>query len=309
MESSLLEHPSTKSNNFLDTANYPYDPMTFTEYIQYPQSPYNSGSLNLPATMPSPSLPFDGLSLSGGMEPSYYSSSSSYTTASPARPFTPNEGVSPPALYTLSGAELSSEALHSDKSSRRNSGSHSPAHLAGALPFQTIPRSHRFNPLGTASSSSTGSVSRSSTRGSAARRRSLRNEDSDDDDDDFAPSSLTNDNASVGGGNSVDGRRETIRKQRIESEQRRRDELRDGYRRLKEALPISNQKSSKVSLLERATTYIRTVDTTLKKLQEDLEAQTKEVDRLRRVNETLMLSAARHGVAVAAQQQQQQAGF
>jgi hypothetical protein len=215
------------------------------------------------------------------MEPSYYSSSSSYTTASPARPFTPNEGVSPPSLYTLSGAELSSEGLHSDKSSRRNSGSHSPAHLAGALPFQTIPRSHRFNPLGTASSSSPSAASRSSARGSAARRRSSRNDDSDDDDEDFG-TSLTNDNASVGSGNNVDGRRETIRKQRIESEQRRRDELRDGYRRLKEALPVSNQKSSKVSLLERATTYIRTVDTTLKKLQEDLEAQTKEVDRLRR---------------------------
>ena len=37
--------------------------------------------------------------------------------------------------------------------------------------------------------------------------------------------------------------RKTIRCQRIESEQR--DELRDGYRRLKDALPVSNQKSSK----------------------------------------------------------------
>jgi len=46
-------------------------------------------------------------------------------------------------------------------------------------------------------------------------------------------------------------RRETIRKQRIESEQRRRDELREGYARLKETLPASNQKSSKVSLLDR----------------------------------------------------------
>src|SRR5258707_5867001 len=46
-------------------------------------------------------------------------------------------------------------------------------------------------------------------------------------------------------------RREEIRRQRIESEQRRRDELRDGYRRLKDVLPVSNQKSSKVSLLDR----------------------------------------------------------
>ena len=63
-----------------------------------------------------------------------------------------------------------------------------------------------------------------------------------DDDDDFnpAPSAASN-----------DMRREEIRRQRIESEQRRRDELRDGYRRLKDALPVSNQESSKVSLLDR----------------------------------------------------------
>lgn len=48
-------------------------------------------------------------------------------------------------------------------------------------------------------------------------------------------------------------RKEATRRQRIEAEQRRRDELRDGYARLKDVLPISNQKSSKVSLLERGT--------------------------------------------------------
>jgi len=51
-------------------------------------------------------------------------------------------------------------------------------------------------------------------------------------------------------------RRETIRKQRIESEQRRRDELRDGYARLKDTLPASNQKSSKVSLLDRGKDHL-----------------------------------------------------
>ncbi|KAF8123976.1 hypothetical protein EV363DRAFT_1541847 [Boletus edulis] len=50
-----------------------------------------------------------------------------------------------------------------------------------------------------------------------------------------------------------------IRRQHIELEQRCRDELRDGYRPLKDALPVSNQKSSKVSwtLLDHATTYIK----------------------------------------------------
>ena len=49
----------------------------------------------------------------------------------------------------------------------------------------------------------------------------------------------------------ANNRKEATRKQRIEAEQRRRDELRDGYARLKDVLPVSNQKSSKVSLLER----------------------------------------------------------
>lgn len=51
--------------------------------------------------------------------------------------------------------------------------------------------------------------------------------------------------------NLAHSRKEATRKQRIEAEQRRRDELRDGYAKLKDVLPVSNQKSSKVSLLER----------------------------------------------------------
>jgi hypothetical protein len=50
-------------------------------------------------------------------------------------------------------------------------------------------------------------------------------------------------------------RKEATRRQRIEAEQRRRDELRDGYARLKDVLPVSNQKSSKVSLLERGIVF------------------------------------------------------
>jgi hypothetical protein len=75
------------------------------------------------------------------------------------------------------------------------------------------------------------------------RRNSRRDDDSDDDDEDFTPVNVA--------GMGADQRRETIRRQRIESEQRRRDELREGYRRLKDSLPVSNQKSSKVSLLDR----------------------------------------------------------
>jgi hypothetical protein len=55
-------------------------------------------------------------------------------------------------------------------------------------------------------------------------------------DEDFAP---------------IFSRKENTRRQRIEAEQRRRDELRDGYARLKDVLPISATKSSKVNLIER----------------------------------------------------------
>jgi hypothetical protein len=76
-------------------------------------------------------------------------------------------------------------------------------------------------------------------------------------------------------------RREEIRRQRIESEQRRRDELRDGYRRLKDALPVSNQKSSKVSLLDRATTHIKYLEMTQQQLQTRLQQAENETTRLR----------------------------
>src|SRR6267154_6818667 len=76
-------------------------------------------------------------------------------------------------------------------------------------------------------------------------------------------------------------RREEIRRQRIESEQRRRDELRDGYRRLKDALPVSNQKSSKVSLLDRATTHIKYLEMTQQQLQTRLQQAENETSRLR----------------------------
>ncbi|CAE6520141.1 unnamed protein product [Rhizoctonia solani] len=125
--------------------------------------------------------------------------------------------------------------------------------------------------------------------GGRHRRRHSR-ADEDDDDDDFesdgdvfrgAPQEVV-----------VQRRREEIRKQRIESEQRRRDELRDGYRRLKDVLPVSNQKSSKVSLLDRATSHIKYLEMMQHQLQTNLTQSDLEVARLRQVNEALMLSAA-----------------
>jgi hypothetical protein len=76
-------------------------------------------------------------------------------------------------------------------------------------------------------------------------------------------------------------RLEEIRRERFEAEQRRRDELRDGYRRLKDALPVSNQKSSKVSLLDRTTTHVKYLEMTLQQVHTRLMQAENETARLR----------------------------
>jgi len=271
MESTLLERP-------FDTS-FSYDTLNLEPFLQYPQSPYGVSSMArkshqilsitpifslphvaVPGPSSTPRLDFDSLNLTNTI--GEYSYSSSYTTASPGRPYTPPEnGVSPPAVYNLSAGELSSDGLASGRRSR-GSGTHSPASV-NSVPYASVPRSHRFNPIAAP-------ATRSVTK--AARRKS-RNDDSDEEDDDFQPL--------PSGSNNTDARRETIRKQRIESEQRRRDELRDGYRRLKDALPVSNQKSSKVSLLDRATTHVKYLEMTAQQLQARLQQAENEVQRLR----------------------------
>ncbi|KAI6153983.1 hypothetical protein BKA82DRAFT_4096075 [Pisolithus tinctorius] len=281
MDSTLLEHP--RSPNFID-GPFAYDSLNLEPYLQYPQSPYGVSTMALPGpSSSSPRLDFDSLNLANTIG-EYSYSSAAYTTASPGRSYTPadNSGISPPAVYNMSAAELSSDSLTSGRRSR-GSGTHSPASVH-SVPFATVPRSHRFNP-----------IAAPPTRSAAkSARRKSRNEDSDDEDEDFQPA--TNNSGST------DARRETIRKQRIESEQRRRDELRDGYRRLKDALPVSNQKSSKVSLLDRATTHVKYLEMTAQQLQARLQQAENEVQRLRTVNEALMLGTAeqRHAAAAAA---------
>ncbi|KAI6097224.1 hypothetical protein F5141DRAFT_1150168 [Pisolithus sp. B1] len=85
-----------------------------------------------------------------------------------------------------------------------------------------------------------------------------RNEDCDNEDEGFQSASSNS--------SATDARRETIHKQRIELEQRRRDEPRDGYRRFKHALSVPNQKSSNVSLLGRDTTDVKYLDVAAQQL-------------------------------------------
>jgi len=127
----------------------------------------------------------------------------------------------------------------------------------------------RYNPTPSPTSSS----------GRRGRGRSLN----DSDDDDMMGAQFVE--------NLAHTRKEATRRQRIEAEQRRRDELRDGYAKLKEVLPISNQKSSKVSLLERATNHIVAVEKANKEMQERLEYLEAEVQRLQKLNEKISLGA------------------
>jgi len=211
-----------------------------------------------------------------------YSSSSAFGFSLPTRSFFPADGIhtSPPTLtYNISAGELSSDGMPTGRASR-GSGSHSPPSVPYAA---TVPRSHRFNPIAVP-------ANRTSAKATAHKRRPSRtNDESDDEDDDFNPGP-----SAAGGGDFSprDLRRETVRKQRIESEQRRRDELREGYARLKETLPASNQKASKVYLLDRATSHIKYLEAVKDQLEARLKGADHEVHRLRNVNEALMLNRA-----------------
>lgn len=91
------------------------------------------------------------------------------------RPYTPadNASISPPTLtYSLSNADASSDDQHSGRHSRGSNPSPPPS-----VPYAaTVPRSHRFNPIGVPP------PTRTSARTAATKRRNSKttNEDSDD---------------------------------------------------------------------------------------------------------------------------------
>ncbi|ADV21767.1 Hypothetical Protein CGB_D4390W [Cryptococcus gattii WM276] len=114
------------------------------------------------------------------------------------------------------------------------------------------------------------------------REKKLKEEDVTDDDDDDDDSSkglgLTNENEDQV---PVSNKREDVRRARIESEQRRRDELREGFKRLKDALPTTNQRSSKSSLLNRS--HIEAMEGANRYLLAQLKEQQKECSKLREI--------------------------
>jgi hypothetical protein len=180
-------------------------------------------------------------------------------SASPP-PQSPNmyDPLSPP----ISGSDTSADGIYHH--SRNSSATGSPSSSRGTSLVHRHPI--RYNPTPSPTSSS----------GRRGRARSLN----DSDDEDMGASF---------GQNLAHSRKEATRRQRIEAEQRRRDELRDGYAKLKEVLPISNQKSSKVSLLERATNHIVNLEHATSEMQTRLAHLEQEVKRLRVMNEKISL--------------------
>jgi hypothetical protein len=247
----------------------------------------------------SPRLGFASLNLSHDY-PSSYPSAPIYP---PQRPYTPVDSlsVSPQTILASVSAASASDGDHSSGPKR----AHDASSGRSASPPELGPRASQSSlvhrqPLRHSASSST-TTTRASTRERPPKRRASKSDDlSDDDiDEDYAPSA-TGPAEGYGEHRVVQKRREEIRRQRIESEQRRRDELREGYRKLKDVLPSSNQKSSKVSLLDRATLHIKYLEMTQTQLQNRLQAAEMETQRLRLVNEKLMIGAAEHQQAQAA---------
>jgi hypothetical protein len=278
-----------KTPSYMDAMETSFSYMD-SEYLRYPPSPSSfDQSIDLPPSPTTFSSLHNHMGLAHTLNEAYYSSSSPPAAPTPiaapfnppTRPYTPLDGagISPPSLvgpsYTLSAGEMSSDGLTSGRRSR-GSGSHSPpATFPSAASVPRSLTSHRFNP-----------IAPPATRTRAPRRKPTRRDDDSDEeeDDDFQPTA----NSLVGG---ADSRRETIRKQRIESEQRRRDELRDGYARLKDTLPTTNQKSSKVSLLDRATNHVRNLEIAKGELEKRLKEAESEVKHLRHINEVLSVRA------------------
>ncbi|KAG9018523.1 hypothetical protein FRB90_011563 [Tulasnella sp. 427] len=287
---------------------------------------YSSSSAN---GSPSPYVTASPVQSSLAFHPSATSNPSATTPTpgipsqvSTTRPFSPSQSISPP-LTNLSASDLSADNLAGPAPFSLGIAIGPNHHPQAQTSLHSRNRSMSGSATGSPSSSyaSAGSLSglgphRTKSYGVAGivngqrdkKRRAAKREDDDDDDDDEDIDSLNGilPTSEVSGSPpsrraSVDTslfisvvakRREEIRRQRIESEQRRRDELRDGYRKLKEVLPASNQKSSKVSLLDRATTHIRYLELTTAQMVQKVAELEAETARLRQVNETLMLSAA-----------------
>ncbi|KAJ7822043.1 hypothetical protein B0H13DRAFT_1659915 [Mycena leptocephala] len=188
----------------------------------------------------------------------------------PASPPPPSPDMYDPLSATHSGSDASADGIYqaSNNQASNCSGTNSPSSSCANGLVQRSQVRYNLTPSPTSSSGSSGSSGFTSRR-----RRSL---DSDDDETNLLYTE-----------NLAQNRKEATRRQRIEAEQCRRDELRDGYAKLKDILHASNQKSSKVSLLDRATSHIAILESENKALQNRIAGLEEDIRRLQLINEKL----------------------
>ncbi|KAJ1301647.1 hypothetical protein OPQ81_008890 [Rhizoctonia solani] len=302
---------STNAHDF-STTDFSFMPTPDADqFLQFPPNspgshPFGFGDTPMPSypsysfgPSPSAAVPAHGVMDAAG------------STPSPRQPFVAASPMTPP-LTNISGSDISGDNLSQGHGwtptnttpggrSGYNSGYNSASgYISGGggsrsgtgSPGSSHSQSFPGYGSGLVHRSTRGAITRGMAERSAHKRRgsnAMRMADED---------SYGSDGESELGGMNlptdvvVSRRREEIRRQRIESEQRRRDDLREGFARLKDVLPVSNQKGSKMALLDRATSHIRYLEAMQQQMQAKLTASEMEVNRLRQINEALMLKAA-----------------
>jgi hypothetical protein len=248
-------YPPDQDPSYALTYSAPITPYQVVQHHPGPPRQLSDPDMQQQGHMQQQGLQFHNLSLMSPhqyQQPVYSSPPQPMPLSASPPPQSPN--MYDPLSPPISGSDSSGSSTHSPSSSRGNS-------LVHRNPI-------RYNPVPSPTSSS-----------GRRRGRSI-----DSDEEEAMGHSIVE--------NLAHSRKEATRRQRIEAEQRRRDELRDGYAKLKEVLPISNQKSSKVSLLERATNHMIAMDRQNQELQSRIEQLEAEVARLQKLNEKISLGAA-----------------
>ncbi|CAE7160886.1 unnamed protein product [Rhizoctonia solani] len=303
-----MDAPTT--HDFSNT-DFSFMPSTEDQFLQFPPNSPNSHPFSF-GEPPMPSYPAYGFGPSApAAVPAHGVMDTTGTTPSPRQPFIPASPMTPP-LTSLSGSEISGDNLsqghgwtptnttpggRSGYNSGYNSASGYVSGGGGSRSGTGSPGSSHSQSYGYGSGlvhrSNRGAIARSMAERAGHKRRgsnAMRMADEDSYGSD-GESELGGINTTTDAG-VVSRRREEIRRQRIESEQRRRDDLREGFARLKDVLPVSNQKGSKMALLDRATSHIRYLEAMQQQMQAKLTSSEMEVNRLRQINEALMLKAA-----------------
>lgn len=122
-----------------------------------------------------------------------YTYSPSFNAASPERSFTPPQGpsLSPALSYNLSGGDVVP-----DVPSGRHSRNSSAGSAAGISYAATVPRSHRFNPIGVPANRPTLRARRRSSKASDDGHMDAATvEGEEEDDEEFQPPPTTNNQA------------------------------------------------------------------------------------------------------------------